>query len=325
MHLSPRLALLLTLPPLLWAGNSVLGRVLADYTPPLLLNFMRWSGALLILLPLGWHAFGSPERRAEVRQRWPHLALLGLLGVGMYNAMQYMALRTSTPLNVTLIAASQPLWMMLAGALFYRVRPGPRDLLAAALSLAGVVIVLTRGHPLALLQVKLVPGDVLVLVAVACWSLYSWMLARPPQSMRGDARPGWDWSQFLLAQVVFGLGWAGVAAGGEALVMGDEGAVRWGWMVALSLVYVAAGPSVIAYWAWGHGVARAGPALAALFSNLTPLFTALISGAALALWPEPYHLAAFALIVAGILCSAWRSAAQGAQQPAQQQPARRGA
>src|SRR5688572_1391574 len=171
--------------------------------------------------------------------------------------------------------------MMLVGALFYRVRPGPRDLLAAALSLAGVVVVLTRGHPTALAQVQLVPGDLLLLVAIACWSLYSWMLARPPQSMRGDARPDWDWSQFLLVQVVFGLGWAGLAAGGEALVLGDGGAVKWGWPVLLALVYVAVFPSLVAYWAWGQGVARAGPAMAALFSNLTPLFTALIAGATL--------------------------------------------
>jgi drug/metabolite transporter (DMT)-like permease len=316
MHLSPRLALLLTLPPLMWAGNAVIGRVMAGHSPPMLLNFMRWSGALLLLLPFAWHAFGTRERRAEVWQRWPHLATLGLLGVGMYNAMQYMALRTSTPLNVTLIAASQPLWMMLVGALFFRVRPGPRDLLAAALSLAGVVVVLTRGHPLALMQVKLVPGDLLLLVAVACWALYSWLLARPPQSMRGDARPAWGWSEFLLVQVVFGLVWAGMAAGGEALVLGDEGAPRWGWPLALALLYIAVGPSLVAYWAWGLGVAHAGPAMAALFSNLTPLFTALISGATLGLWPEPYHLAAFALIVAGILCSAWRAAPRANQEPA---------
>jgi len=69
MHLSPRLALLLTLPPLMWAGNAVIGRVMAGYSPPLLLNFMRWSGALLLLLPLGWHAFGTRERRAEIRRR----------------------------------------------------------------------------------------------------------------------------------------------------------------------------------------------------------------------------------------------------------------
>jgi drug/metabolite transporter (DMT)-like permease len=313
MRLTPRLALLLTLPPLMWAGNAVIGRVMANHSPPLLLNFMRWGGALLLLLPLGWHAFGTRAKRAEVWQRWPHLAVLGLLGVGMYNSMQYMALITSTPLNVTLIAASQPLWMMLVGGLFYRVRPGPRDLLAAALSLVGVVVVLTRGHPTALLQVQLVAGDLLVLVATACWSLYSWMLARPPQSMRGDARPDWDWSQFLLVQVVFGLAWSGLAASGEALVLGDAGAVKWGWPVVLALVYVAVFPSLLAYWAWGQGVARAGPAMAALFSNLTPLFAALIAGATLGSWPERYHVLAFLLIVAGIAASALRPAPRGAQ------------
>ena len=196
---------------------------------------MRWGGALLLLLPLGWHAFATPQRRAEVKQRWPHLAMLGLLGVAMYNAMQYMALVTSTPLNVTLIAASQPLWMMLVGAMFYRVRPGPRDLVAAALSLAGVVLVLTRGHPSALLQLHFVHGDLLVLVAVVCWSIYSWLLARPPASMRGDARPAWNWSEFLLVQVVFGIGWAALAAAGEKVVLGDAATIRWSGLVVLAL------------------------------------------------------------------------------------------
>jgi drug/metabolite transporter (DMT)-like permease len=305
MHLSPRLAFLLTLPPLMWAGNAVIGRLMVGYAPPVLLNLLRWCGALLLLLPLGWRAFGTPERRAEVQARWPHLAMLGLLGVGMYNAMQYMALRTSTPLNVTLIAASMPLWMMVTGLLFFHARPGPRDVLAAALSLAGVVTVLTRGHPLALRQIELVPGDLLIVVAVACWSAYSWLLAKPPESMRGAQRPQWNWAEFLLVQVVFGIVWAGAGAVVEAaaLARGDE-SVRWGWPLALALVYLAACPSLIAYYAWGHGVARAGPAMAALFSNLTPLLTAVISGAVLGTWPEPYHLLAFALIVAGIMSSA---------------------
>ena len=308
MQLTPRLAMMLTLPPLMWAGNSVIGRLMVDHTPPLMLNFLRWGGALLLLLPLGWHAFATPQRRAELKQRWGHLAMLGLFGVAMYNAMQYMALVTSTPLNVTLIAASQPLWMMLVGALFYRVRPGPRDLVAAALSLAGVVLVLTRGNPSAVLQFHFVRGDLLVLVAVVCWSIYSWMLARPPASMRGEARPDWNWAQFLLVQVVFGIGWAALAAAGETVVIGDAAAIKWSGLVVLALLYVAVCPSLIAYWAWGQGVARAGPAIAALFANLTPLFTGLISGLVLGSWPETYHALAFVLIVAGIASSALRPA-----------------
>ncbi|HEY6514046.1 MAG TPA: DMT family transporter [Burkholderiaceae bacterium] len=311
MHLTPRLALLLTLPPLMWAGNAVIGRLMVGYAPPVWLNLIRWVGALLVLLPLGWHAFGTPQRRAQVRERWPHLAMLGLLGVGMYNALQYMALRTSSPLNVTLIAASMPLWMMLNGLLFFHARPGRRDLFAAALSLAGVVTVLTRGHLLELAQIRLVPGDLLILVAIFCWSIYSWLLARPPASMRGDARPPWNWAEFLLVQVVFGIVWAAAGAMVESAVLADsDEQVRWGWPLALALLYLATGPSLVAYYAWGTGVARAGPAMAALFSNLTPLLTAVISGAVLGTWPQPYHLAAFALIVTGIMISAFRGAAR---------------
>jgi drug/metabolite transporter (DMT)-like permease len=69
------------------------------------------------------------------------------------------------------------------------------------------------------------------------------------------------------------------------------------------LAYVAIGPSLIAYRCWGLGVAEAGPALAGFFVNLTPLFAAVISGAALGQWPGWYHGAAFLLIAAGIVVS----------------------
>ena len=116
-RLSLRLALLMVLPPLMWAGNAVVGRLMVGQVPPLMLNLLRWSLALAILVPLGWHVMRTAEqRRALWAKRYP-LSLLGLLGVGAYNALQYLALTTSTPLNVTLIAASSPLWMLSIGAL----------------------------------------------------------------------------------------------------------------------------------------------------------------------------------------------------------------
>ena len=108
MHLTPRLVFFLVLPPLLWAGNAVVGRLAIGSMDPLWLNAVRWMLAFVLLLPLGWRALGTPAARAQIRARWGHLAVLGLIGVGAYNALQYMALRTSTPINVTLIASSAP-------------------------------------------------------------------------------------------------------------------------------------------------------------------------------------------------------------------------
>ncbi len=137
-----RMALLLTVPPLMWAGNAVVGRLMVGQIPPLAFNAIRWTLAGLLLLPLAWRAFRSPQL---IRQRWGYFARLGLFGVGSYNALQYMALHTSSPVNVTLIAASSPVWMLLIGALVYGVRAHGKQLVGAAFSAAGVALVMSRG------------------------------------------------------------------------------------------------------------------------------------------------------------------------------------
>jgi len=304
MKLDVRLSLLLTLPPLLWAGNAVVGRLMASSVPPLLLNALRWALAFALLLPF---AVGLIRQPAALLQRWRYFALSGFLGMGCYNALQYQALRSSSALNVTLIAASMPVGMLAVGALAFGVMPTRRQLLGALLSLLGVALVMAHGRPEALAQVHFVAGDLLMLLAVLCWAVYSWMLARPPAPMQGEARPGWargDWAATLMAQMVFGLPIAGAMAGIEQLYTTQ--ATHWGPGLALALAYVAIGPALIAYRCWGLGVAQAGPSLAAFFGNLTPVFAALMSAALLGEWPQWYHGGAFALIVAGISVSSRR-------------------
>ncbi len=110
------------MPPLLWAGNAIVGRLLVGSVPPVTLNFLRWALAAMLLLPLAWQSLRRPR---EIFARWRYLAALGVLGVGTYNALQYLALVTSTPINVTLIAASTPVWMLAVGALAFGEHPSP--------------------------------------------------------------------------------------------------------------------------------------------------------------------------------------------------------
>jgi drug/metabolite transporter (DMT)-like permease len=79
-------ALLLTVPPLMWAGNAVVGRAVADLIPPMTLNFFRWVIAFAILLPLTWQVL---KPQSSLWTNWKRYAVLGLLGVGSYNALQY--------------------------------------------------------------------------------------------------------------------------------------------------------------------------------------------------------------------------------------------
>ncbi|MEX8493110.1 DMT family transporter [Sphaerotilus sp.] len=314
MTLTPRLIAMLTLPPLMWAGNAVVGRLTVPHVPPLMLNAIRWGIVLLVLLVLGRQAIATAGQRREILARWRPLGLMGLLGVGAYNALQYLALTTSTPINVTLIAASMPLWMLLVGAVFYAEHPRGPQMVGATLSLVGVATVLSRGQLSALADVQFVRGDMYMLAAAASWAGYSWMLARPPASMRGAARPNiigadgqcrvWTWDEALLVQALFGVVWAGGAAGLEAVVSARQ--PEWSLAVGAAVVYIVIGPSLIAYALWGRAVAAVGPTTAGIFANLTPLFAALLSTALLGEAPHGYHAVAFALIVAGILVSSRR-------------------
>ena len=298
--LTPRVALLMTLPPLLWAGNAVVGRLLVGQVPPMALNALRWVLAALLLAPLAWRALRD---RALITRSWPYLLAVGTFGVGLFNALQYLALVTSTPLNVTLINASMPVWMLIVGLALFGTHPTRRQLLGAALSMAGVLTVITRGAWTALADVRFVIGDAYMLLAVIGWALYSWLLARPPAWLRPPPKERWDWAEFLFVQSLFGLVAAGALAAGEAALT-VHAPVPWHrFTVWAALAYVAIGPSLIAYRCWGLGVAAAGPALPAFFANLSPLFAALLSAWLLGEWPKAYHGAAFALIVAGIAVS----------------------
>ena len=297
-RLTPAAMVLLIIPPLMWAGNAIVGRVVAPLVSPMTLNLLRWSIAFVLLLPLA----GSVLRRGSpLWGQWRRFALLSLFSIGGYNALLYLALNTSTPINVTLVGASTPVWMLLIGKLFFGVPISRRQALGAVLSIGGVLLVLSRGQWELLLAMRLVVGDVYVLLASMAWAYYSWLLARPSAE---SATMRANWAAFLLGQIVFGLVWSATFTGAEWAL--TDAHIQWGWPLIGALAFIAVGPAVIAYGSWGAGVARAGPAVAGFFINLTPLFTAVLSSAFLGDAPQLFHALAFVLIVSGIVLSSRR-------------------
>ena len=288
-------ALLLTVPPLLWAGNAIVGRLVRDAVPPMTLNLLRWSIALLVLLPLGRAVFAPGS---GVLASWKRYAMLGLLGIGLYNSLQYLALQSSTPINVTLVASGMPVWMLLVGRIFYKAPVKRRQVGGALLSIAGVLVVLCRGDLDQLAALRLVAGDLTMILATIAWAFYSWMLMqqRDVPALRAD------WAAFLLAQVGYGVLWSAALSGAEIALKGAD--IAWSWALAAALLYVAIGPAILAMRCWGAGLQKAGPTVGSFFINLTPLFTALLSSAFLGEAPHLYHALAFGLIVGGIAVSA---------------------
>lgn len=279
--------LLLTFTALFWAGNSIVGRAARDLVPPAALAFWRWSIALALLLPLAW-----PHLRRDwpaLKARWPIVLLLGTLGIGAFNTLLYTGLQTTTALNSMLIQSAQPALILIVGALVMRDRTSPRQIAGVLVSLAGVLAIIARGDPAALLALRLNAGDAIISFAVLLWALYSVLL-------RG--RPAVHPLSFLAASIIVGIIVIAPIYGAELWAGRRIVPVRES---ALAIAYVSVFPSFLAYLFFNRGVELIGSAATGQYLNVMPLMGAGLAMLFLGEALRPFHVAGLVLIVAGIL------------------------
>ncbi|MDU1691715.1 MAG: DMT family transporter, partial [Bradyrhizobium sp.] len=162
---------LLSITALCWAGNAIVGRLAAGHIPPVTLSFLRWSLAFLLILPLAWK---------QLRQDWPAIRsrlgimiALSLTGIGAFNTLQYWSLEYTQALNTLLLQSSGPLIVAVWSLLLLRVHLTAAQAIGIVLSLAGVLLILTRGHPTALASITFNRGDLIFLLAMAIFGFYS--------------------------------------------------------------------------------------------------------------------------------------------------------
>ena len=284
--------LVLTVPPLMWASNAIVGRMAAGTIPPLTLNFLRWVVALAVLLPF---IFAQLKVDWSLgRQHWKLFAATGFLSTTCYNALQYLALITSSPINIALITAAGPIFTLLVGRAFFAAHIGRAAALGAVLSILGVAWVLLRGEIQNLTQVAFVSGDLFMLFAIGLWSVYTWLLRERPKAMSGYS--------VLALQMIWGLAFAVPMVLAEVL-WGGYPPVQWDAHALGMVMYVALGPALLAYICWQRAVALTGSQLPMFFLNLTPVFAAILAVLLLGEFPKSYHYIGLALIVVGIVLS----------------------
>jgi drug/metabolite transporter (DMT)-like permease len=264
----------------------------AGTIPPLTLNFLRWVVALAVLLPF---IFAQLKVDWSLgRQHWKLFAATGFLSTTCYNALQYLALITSSPINIALITAAGPIFTLLVGRAFFSAHIGRAAALGAVLSILGVAWVLLRGEIQNLTHVAFVSGDLFMLFAIGLWSVYTWLLRERPKAMSGYS--------VLALQMIWGLAFAVPMVLAEVL-WGGYPPVQWDAHALGMVVYVALGPALLAYICWQRAVALTGSQLPMFFLNLTPVFAAILAVLLLGEFPKSYHYIGLALIVLGIVLS----------------------
>ncbi len=278
---------------LCWSGNHIVGRGIAGLVPPFAMGCIRWLVPALVLLP-----FAAPHLRRdwpEIRRTWPIIVALSLIGGGIFGTLQFIGLTYTTALNVSVLNSAAPVLIVMAGWLMFADRVGAVQAVGIAISFAGVLAIITKGIPAALLDFGFNIGDLIVLFNMVLWAIYSAALRR-----RGAMH--WISSTFLLATI------SAVATAPFWLaehLAGITVTVTPGTIAAMG--FIALFPSLFAYAAWSRGVERLGSGRAGIFLHLVPLYSALLAGLALGERIELYHLAGFILILTGVWLASRRA------------------
>lgn len=278
---------LLAIAPLCWAGNIVLARGVIDLIAPATLAFWRWTVASLLLWPF---AYSHARRDWPLFTRhWKMMVFLSLVGISGFNTLLYMAVHTTTAINGALIQTTMPAVIILISLLAFKQKVSRLQSLGVALCILGAGLVVLRGRFSTFLDLSFVQGDLLMLAAVLLYALYSAFLQR---------RPSIHPLSFLL--YTFALGALGLLPlyllelmVGRHFVLNFE--------VVASVLYVAAFPSIVAFFCWNRGVERIGANRAGLFINFIPVFASVMAIIWLGESLRAFHLIGMLLIFAGMV------------------------
>lgn len=284
MHRTAYILLLLT--TLFWGGNAVAGKLAAGHISPLLLTALRWGVALAVLSVVGRSHLQAD--RTIVRAHLPYLLAMGSLGLTLFNVCLYTALNFTTAINASILQAAIPMVVFAINFLVFGIRATWAQLAGFVITVAGIVLIASRGSLDNLRAMNINLGDALMIIAVVSYGSYTVALRKMPklhwQSMMVAMSTGAFVTAIAFAALEFAVG------------LGQWPDAR-AWTV---VIYTAIFPSILAQTFYVVGNRLIGGNRAGLFINLVPVFGTLLSVLILAERFHAHHAIALALVFGGI-------------------------
>ncbi len=288
--------LLLVLCNIFWGGNVVAGKAAVGNIDPYVLIVLRWTGALLLVLPFAI----APLRRdwPVLRAKWWLYLFYGAVGYATFNVLCYVAAYYTSGFNIGLDQVTINIFVMLLSFALFRTKVRMLQIVGVLITIAGVALTASHGDLRRILRLDVNFGDLLVIIASLAYAIYSIGLRWRPRT---------DWRSFLCATftgaALASLVFAATLGGGVSLLTAAvPNTTPLGWLIAAYTVVL---PSIVSQMFYVRGVELIGANRASLFINTIPLFGAAGSVLILGERLEGYHFAAAAMVVVGIVLAEW--------------------
>ncbi len=280
-----------------WAVNTVIARKVIFEIRPMTLSFYRWVTAFIIILPFGLVHLKKDKR--QIADNLGFLFLLSIPSVAVYNSVLYIGAQYTSAVNISLVVAAMPVMTVFFSWIINNEKPVPAELWGIALSICGMIVIAVRGSWQVLWAMSFNKGDILIVVSIASWALYSVLLKKRQIFISPVS--------FLTILIGFGTICIFPFYIWEISIFSGIG---MSFTTISVFLYLGIFPSVLSYFFWNYGVKEAGPAMASIFMYLLPVFTCAIAWVVLGERLYSYHLAGGILIFSGLVLSVFRSLAQ---------------
>ena len=276
---------------LFWAGNFIVGKTASiNEIPPISLNFYRWLVAWFILLPFTYKEL--IEKKEYILKNTGIFVILGITAVSIFNSALFYSLQFTQVITGVLMISVVPVMIIFFSALLKIEKTNIFQIFGVALSLTGVVLIITKADIQILKNLDFNKGDLTMLIAMFSWSIYSALLKKKKYQL----------SQITLLQVVIGFGviilipfyFIDIRIGNE---------IKFDIPFFLILTYVILFPGLISFFLWIKGVGLIGANRAGVYLHLMPILGAIM---AMMIFDEKilfYHFVGAIFIVSGIVLS----------------------
>jgi drug/metabolite transporter (DMT)-like permease len=257
---------------------------------PMALSFFRWLSALIFIFPFALK--GLKKEIIPIRENLGFLFILAIPSVAIYNSVLYLSAHYTTATNIALVTAAMPAMTLCFAWLINRQPPRVGQTLGILISLCGVIVIISKGSFALLMELSFNTGDLLTLLSIASWALYSVLLKKRELPVSPVS--------FLTMTIMLGtLCILPFYMGEYILYKGFEVKSSLVWM----FVYLGICPSILSYVCWNYGVKIVGAGTASVFMYLIPIFTAVIAYFFLDEQLFAFHLAGGLLVFCGLMLS----------------------
>lgn len=281
---------LLLFATIFWGGNAVAARFFAEAVPPVTLSLTRLGISSIIILPF---IYQTLIKEWEVfKKQYRLVVLLAVTGVIGFNLISYWAAHYTTAVNISLLNSSTPFFMVILSYFLMKEKMSLNLILSIIISFTGILWVMTQGSLERIVSLQFNIGDLIMLVAVLFWSIYSIYVKKTAGVLSPLALFGY--SSLLGTVLMIPACFIELSY----LSMGQLGSEEF-----IGLLYIGIFPSIGAFLLWNRAVLLIGPSRASIFQNLIPIWGAILAFLVLGERVTSAHLVGALLVFTGIVLS----------------------